>query len=251
MEDNKKSPATRKELQVAVGRFEDLSEAIEGVARNCLDDPFFKKAKELRGLAGQYLLFLRKEGETIGLSEFQTILWMVKSCLFLNIKTFKMAERKLGDFRATNPEFESLNSPGTNKEPWKGIKAVLYGPEFNDSREQYRELVRPLARKYLDQFDDGQLDHLERFLPIDYSQVGLRESVQAHLRENLPKIEKWARMSLEEFEEWIKTLSENDLKLLDEELASLNNKQDFSSVKWRIKYKPKKLRAVRQLRFGF
>ena len=138
---NKKSPATRQDLQIAVGRFEELSEAIDSVAQDHSGSPFFKKAEELRRLAGQYLLFLKREGGTIGLSEFQTILWMVKSCLFLNIKAFKMAERKLKDFRDTNPEFESINSPGTEQEPWIGIKTVLYEPEFNNSRNNTVNLL--------------------------------------------------------------------------------------------------------------
>ena len=241
----------RQNLQSAIGRLRRLSELIDLAVRNC-SDPFFKKAEDLRRLAEQYLFFLEKGSEAVGLAEFQAILRMAKACLFLNLKIFKKTERELEKFRNANPEFESLNSPNTEQEPWKGIKVVLYGSEFNSSREQYREIVRPLARKCLKQsFQDGQLDHLERFLPLDYSQDGLKKSVQAHLQKNLSKIERWARMNLEEFGEWIKTLSEDELKILDEELASLNNKRDFSSVKWRISHKSKKLRAVRQLRFKF
>jgi len=237
-------------MKEKIRNFRFLSQEVRRAIKG--DNDFFAKVLRLNALAEKYLDYI-SGNYNLSDEEFLLILRMIKSCLFLNIKVFKRTERKMADFRQKNPEFEKFNSPNTDNEPWKGIKDFLYNPDWNDDREEYRESVRPLAKKYLQDFDDGQLDHLERFLPIDCSCGALQESVQNYLRNNLESIKFWAVMKLNNFEDWLRDLSDEELLRLDEEIASLNNKRDFSAVgvNWRISYKSKKLRAVRQLRFGF
>ncbi len=215
---------------------------------------FFVKVIKLNTLAEKYLDFLA-DNYDLSDEEFLSILTMAKACIFLNIKVFKFTEKsKMVSFRQQNPEFESLNSPDTKQEPWKGIKRVLYGSKWNDDREKYREIIRPLAKAQLKMFNNGDLSHLERFLPVSVNMT-LRESTQRYVKENSAIIECWAKMPLNKFNQWIEELDDRMLRKIDEELASIKGshkgRDDVKDVSWCIVAQKKKLGVVRQKRFGF
>ncbi len=220
----------------------DIRMAVEGKEGN-----FYAKVLQLNDLAEKYLGFVYNRYNLTD-EEFLAILRMTKACLFLNLKIFKFTEKSkvMTTFRGNNPDFERLNSPNTDSEPWKGIKEALYGHQYGDDREQYRELVRPLAGDYLEMFNDGDLDHLEIFLPVDVPEM------VNYVRDNFDRIEEWSKMVLKKFQKHIETLSSEDLRLLEMELASIKQERDFpEKIRWQIQSQKKKLQAVRRLRFNF
>lgn len=240
--DKKEKPAVNR--LALIQNFSYLSLDIRMVVKG-EEGNFYAKVLQLNDLAKEYLDYVCGR-DNLSNEEFLAILRMIKACLFLNLKVFKYTERKMANFRESNSDFERLNSPNTDSEPWKGIKEILYGNQYNDDRERYRELIREIASRYIKMFNDGDLDHLEIFLP-----VGVPEMVN-YVRDNFDHIEEWSKMILKKFQKHIETLSPKDLRLLEMELASIKQGRDFSEkIRWKIQNQKKKLRAVRRLRFNF
>jgi len=227
---------------------------------------FSAKLSQIYTLATTYIDFLEKHKKELSAEQFGAISKMAKSCLLLNLKTFKQTEEQtLLDFRRQHPDFENLNKPGTQNEPWKDIKTFLYNTKYNNERERLREAILVAATPLIQvqQFHPNNVEHLERFLPTPKGMT-LKDSIISYVKEHQSSINEWSSATIEQFEKYLITLISEflgqrqglqehpRLKQLEEEMASIKFEyiQAILGNKAKFLERAKKIKLVRDLRFG-
>lgn len=227
-------------------------------------NPFYSKAQTLIKLGDDYVTYLeRNSGEIDDENIFNSIAKLAKSSMLLNIEYYVTEIRVISDYINQHPNLNNLNPPGIKDGPWSNIKEFLYYSSNNDVREEYREGIIAKAKDLIESgdFSPREVDHLERFL-VDSQGRAPNQFIPEYIERNALSLKEWIPLSFENFQELVVAklsdyqgpLSQNEyLRLLDEEIASIKNKDLPSSTSMKkVNFidRSKKQAFTRDLRFG-
>jgi hypothetical protein len=217
---------------------------------------FINMINQVVRLSPVYIGYIEKNINQLDKEVLKDIMQLSRSALFFNLKTFKHIEKNiLAEYRENHPDFDNIG-----KDQWKGIKGFLYGPQFNQERENLREKLLLALKGEIENniFDPNSLDHVERFLSVEMSGEESRIQRLRYIEENKNKILEYASLRMDDFEQFLLEKTENvDLKnnnfliRLEEELSSIKS-EDLSEAMGKviaIKDRQEKIRFVRDLRF--
>lgn len=235
-----------------------LGDVVEAVQAECRkqygQDALTLQISQLIGLGRRYEHYLDTAQDNIPDNIFELIRRVAQSAFLLNIKLYAQDIRSLAMYAAANPEFGQINPLGNPNDPWKGIQESLYHSTFNDHREQFREgILAEMATVDPDtKFDSGKVEHLERFL-VDPEGRSPGVFIPEYVKSHWPSVSQTAEISLREFRSHIQSLSPDDLRRIEEELASIKPEHlinPATSKSCRYLERAKKLAFVRAVRFN-
>ncbi len=226
---------------------------------------FNLKVQDLIYLGNGYIDWLDANRDKVpDEATFRAVASLAKSSLLLNSKHYRRVAKQTRNYIQSQPELEVLNPTGKQNTPWSGIETILSGTLFNDARERYREEILKRAGELT---KTGELtplhfNHLKRFLfDIENRHPG-GQTVSSYITFHAAEIQKWAPLSLADFQalalgrlgNYVGVLSQNEaLRTLEAEVTSIKPSDPLRhrlTKKTEYHDRTKKLTFIRDLRFG-
>ncbi len=168
-----KGPITSITDEAAIPERNFLGEISRAVLESLKDDgmidkesPFYVIADKIIGLGNDLEAFLETHIAELAEEQQINIRRMTTACYTLNLKLFYLNNNSEGtELSAKFADYPHEYS-STENDQWGGIKSILYGPSFNDVREEFRYRMVTSILKTRPDYNISSLDHLERFLPV-------------------------------------------------------------------------------------